>query len=51
MESHREVHSKQLGRLRDELNEKQKIIDDLTEWVLHRKFFTFQNQDSVFGYL
>uniref|UniRef100_A0AAQ5YEH9 Kinesin-like protein n=1 Tax=Amphiprion ocellaris TaxID=80972 RepID=A0AAQ5YEH9_AMPOC len=34
MESHREAHSKQLGRLRDEINEKQKIIDDLTESVL-----------------
>uniref|UniRef100_A0A668UXL7 Kinesin-like protein n=1 Tax=Oreochromis aureus TaxID=47969 RepID=A0A668UXL7_OREAU len=33
MESRREVHSKQLGRLRDEINEKQKIIDDLTEEV------------------
>uniref|UniRef100_A0A669C816 Kinesin-like protein n=1 Tax=Oreochromis niloticus TaxID=8128 RepID=A0A669C816_ORENI len=31
MESRREVHSKQLGRLRDEINEKQKIIDDLTD--------------------
>uniref|UniRef100_A0A4W6EG29 Kinesin-like protein n=1 Tax=Lates calcarifer TaxID=8187 RepID=A0A4W6EG29_LATCA len=31
MESHREAHSKQLGRLRDEINEKQKIIDDLTD--------------------
>uniref|UniRef100_A0A667XKF9 Kinesin-like protein n=1 Tax=Myripristis murdjan TaxID=586833 RepID=A0A667XKF9_9TELE len=36
MESHRESHSKQLGRLRDEINEKQKIIDDLTESVPHR---------------
>lgn len=36
MESHRESHSKQLGRLRDEINEKQKIIDDLTESVLRR---------------
>ena len=35
MESHREAHGKQLGRLRDEINEKQKIIDDLTESVLH----------------
>uniref|UniRef100_A0A4W6EF17 Kinesin-like protein n=1 Tax=Lates calcarifer TaxID=8187 RepID=A0A4W6EF17_LATCA len=34
MESHREAHSKQLGRLRDEINEKQKIIDDLTEQQL-----------------
>ncbi|XP_049441862.1 kinesin heavy chain isoform X1 [Epinephelus fuscoguttatus] len=31
MESHRESHSKQLGRLRDEINEKQKIIDHLTD--------------------
>uniref|UniRef100_A0A8C2XCV7 Kinesin-like protein n=1 Tax=Cyclopterus lumpus TaxID=8103 RepID=A0A8C2XCV7_CYCLU len=31
MESHRESHSKQLGLLRDEINEKQEIIDDLTD--------------------
>ncbi|XP_029990171.1 kinesin heavy chain isoform X2 [Sphaeramia orbicularis] len=31
MESHREAHSKQLGRLRDEINEKEKTIDDLTD--------------------
>ncbi|XP_068598150.1 kinesin heavy chain [Brachionichthys hirsutus] len=31
MESHREAHSKQLGRLRHEINEKEKIIDDLTD--------------------
>lgn len=35
MEAHREAHSKQLGRLRDEISDKQKIIDDLTESVLH----------------
>lgn len=34
MESHQEAHSKQLGHLRDEINEKQKIIDELTESVL-----------------
>ncbi|KAK2861892.1 hypothetical protein Q5P01_001425 [Channa striata] len=31
MESHREAHSKQLGCLRDEISEKQRIIDDLTD--------------------
>nr|XP_046193699.1 kinesin heavy chain-like [Oncorhynchus gorbuscha] len=31
MESPRETHHKQLGRLRDDINEKQKIIDDLTD--------------------
>ncbi|XP_053266670.1 kinesin heavy chain isoform X2 [Pleuronectes platessa] len=31
MESHRETQSKQLGHLRDEINEKQKIIDELTD--------------------
>ncbi|KAJ1160257.1 hypothetical protein NDU88_000759 [Pleurodeles waltl] len=31
MESHRESHHKQLARLRDEINEKQKIIDELKD--------------------
>uniref|UniRef100_A0A8C7HNV9 Kinesin-like protein n=1 Tax=Oncorhynchus kisutch TaxID=8019 RepID=A0A8C7HNV9_ONCKI len=32
--AHRETHHKQLGRLRDDINEKQKIIDDLTDQYL-----------------
>uniref|UniRef100_A0A3Q4B6U6 Kinesin-like protein n=1 Tax=Mola mola TaxID=94237 RepID=A0A3Q4B6U6_MOLML len=37
MESHQEAHSKQLGHLRDEINEKQKIIGELTESVCNQK--------------
>uniref|UniRef100_A0AAQ5X7X6 Kinesin-like protein n=1 Tax=Amphiprion ocellaris TaxID=80972 RepID=A0AAQ5X7X6_AMPOC len=33
-ENHRGLHHKQLARLRDEINEKQRIIDELTEYVL-----------------
>uniref|UniRef100_A0A673WUT3 Kinesin-like protein n=1 Tax=Salmo trutta TaxID=8032 RepID=A0A673WUT3_SALTR len=36
MEAHRETHHKQLGHLRDDINEKQKIIDDLTEFLHER---------------
>lgn len=31
LENHREAHHKQLARLRDEINQKQKIIDELKE--------------------
>uniref|UniRef100_A0A8C8H7K0 Kinesin-like protein n=1 Tax=Oncorhynchus tshawytscha TaxID=74940 RepID=A0A8C8H7K0_ONCTS len=48
MESHRETHHKQLGRLRDDINEKQKIIDDLTESVLARELQTLHNLRKLF---
>lgn len=35
-ESPRGLHHKQLARLRDEINEKQRIIDELTEYVTSR---------------
>lgn len=31
LECQREAHHKQLARLRDEINEKQKVIDELKE--------------------
>uniref|UniRef100_A0A671FBR4 Kinesin-like protein n=1 Tax=Rhinolophus ferrumequinum TaxID=59479 RepID=A0A671FBR4_RHIFE len=36
MESHREAHHRQLARLRDEINEKQKTIDELKEFLYER---------------
>ncbi|RVE73405.1 hypothetical protein OJAV_G00045980 [Oryzias javanicus] len=55
MESHRDAHSEQLSRLRDEINEKQKIINDLTDCnqrqqleleQLHGDFERFRVQDN-----
>uniref|UniRef100_H3BGB6 Kinesin-like protein n=1 Tax=Latimeria chalumnae TaxID=7897 RepID=H3BGB6_LATCH len=40
MESHREAHHKQLARLRDEINEKQKIIDELKDSADKRCLFS-----------
>uniref|UniRef100_A0A6Q2WY57 Kinesin-like protein n=1 Tax=Esox lucius TaxID=8010 RepID=A0A6Q2WY57_ESOLU len=50
MESHRETHHKHLGRLRDEINEKQKIIDDLTDRN-HRLHLELQQLRSDFDHL
>uniref|UniRef100_A0A452HWI9 Kinesin-like protein n=1 Tax=Gopherus agassizii TaxID=38772 RepID=A0A452HWI9_9SAUR len=36
LEGHREAHHKHLARLRDEINEKQKVIDELKEFLYER---------------
>uniref|UniRef100_A0A8C5GCS2 Kinesin-like protein n=1 Tax=Gouania willdenowi TaxID=441366 RepID=A0A8C5GCS2_GOUWI len=42
-ESHRGLHHKQLSRLRDEINEKQRLIDELTEFLHERHEQTKQD--------
>lgn len=52
-ESHRGLHHKQLARLRDEINEKQRMIDELTECVaaslssLYSKRLCFPTRNTV----
>uniref|UniRef100_A0A8C5GCP3 Kinesin-like protein n=1 Tax=Gouania willdenowi TaxID=441366 RepID=A0A8C5GCP3_GOUWI len=45
-ESHRGLHHKQLSRLRDEINEKQRLIDELTEFA--RELQTLHNLRKLF---
>uniref|UniRef100_A0A672ZNX6 Kinesin family member 5A, a n=1 Tax=Sphaeramia orbicularis TaxID=375764 RepID=A0A672ZNX6_9TELE len=45
-ETHRGLHHKQLARLRDEINEKQRIIDELTESA--RELQTLHNLRKLF---
>lgn len=33
LENHREAHHKQLSRLRDEIEDKQRMLDELTEYA------------------
>uniref|UniRef100_A0A8C7YGB3 Kinesin-like protein n=1 Tax=Oryzias sinensis TaxID=183150 RepID=A0A8C7YGB3_9TELE len=48
VESHRGLHHKQLARLRDEINEKQRVIDELTEFVITlSNFFVLYYDDFV----
>uniref|UniRef100_A0A672ZLT2 Kinesin-like protein n=1 Tax=Sphaeramia orbicularis TaxID=375764 RepID=A0A672ZLT2_9TELE len=42
-ETHRGLHHKQLARLRDEINEKQRIIDELTESVTRKLIILFHS--------
>lgn len=49
--NHAESQYKQLGRLRDDINNKQKIIDELTESVTQIFFFCSSNLWNLFTIL
>lgn len=46
MESHREAHQKQLSRLRDEIVEKQKILDELKELRASKQIYKYSGHIS-----
>uniref|UniRef100_A0A673XL23 Kinesin-like protein n=1 Tax=Salmo trutta TaxID=8032 RepID=A0A673XL23_SALTR len=46
-ESHRGLQQRQMARLRDEINEKQRIIDDLTESVSSRLLFLHERHEQT----